>query len=53
MNALPVLVTFESDWRAAKEILDAFAARDDIDFAYPNQRFHDHRSEGKPGARAT
>jgi small-conductance mechanosensitive channel len=120
-NELPVLVTFESDWRAAKtiladivnrhaehltteaqrsvreassrfmifyatltpkvwtrvedsgvlltmrylcdprrrrgseeaiweDVLDAFAARNDIDFAYPTQRFYDNRTEGKPGA---
>lgn len=30
--------------------LDAFAACDDIDFAYPTQRFYDNRQEGKPGA---
>lgn len=34
------------------DVLDAFAARDDIDFAYPTQRFYDNRTEGKPGARA-
>lgn len=42
--------TEEAIW---EEILDAFAARDDIDFAYPTQRFYDNRSEGKPGARGT
>ncbi len=35
-----------------EEILDVFAAHDDIDFAYPTQRFYDNLSEGKPGARA-
>jgi small-conductance mechanosensitive channel len=35
-----------------EEILDAFAVADDIDFAYPTQRFYDNLSEGKPGARA-
>lgn len=35
-----------------EDILDAFAAADDIDFAYPTQRFYDNLSEGKPGARA-
>jgi len=30
--------------------LDAFAACDDIDFAYPTQRFYDNQREGKPGA---
>lgn len=34
-------------WEA---ILDAFAQHDDIDFAYPTQRFYDNRREGKPGA---
>lgn len=33
-------------WEA---ILDAFAARGDIDFAYPTTRFYDNRAEGKPG----
>lgn len=35
-----------------ENILDAFAAADDIDFAYPTQRFYDNVTEGKPGARA-
>jgi small-conductance mechanosensitive channel len=35
-----------------EDILDAFAAREDIDFAYPTQRFYDNVVEGKPGARA-
>ncbi len=119
-NELPVLITFESDWRAAKEILqeiankhsehlseeaaekvreasnrfmifyskltpivytsvqdsgvlltirflgeprrrraasqaiwedilDAFAERPDIDFAYPTQRFYNNATEGKTG----
>jgi small-conductance mechanosensitive channel len=39
----------ESIW---EDILHAFADNDDIDFAYPTQRFYDNRSEGKPGARA-
>lgn len=34
-------------------ILDAFAARDDIGFAYPTQRFFHNVAEGKPGARAS
>ena len=29
-----------------------FAENDDIDFAYPTQRFYDNLHEGKPGARA-
>jgi len=33
-----------------EEILDAFAATQDIDFAYPTQRFYDNAAEGKPGA---
>jgi len=35
-----------------EDILDAFADNDDIDFAYPTQRFYDNVTEGKPGARA-
>lgn len=35
------------------DVLDAFAERDDIDFAYPTQRFYDNRREGKSGARAS
>jgi small-conductance mechanosensitive channel len=35
-----------------EEILDSFAGRDDIDFAYPTQRFYDNTTEGKAGARA-
>ena len=34
-----------------EEILDAFAAHDNIDFAYPTQRFYSNFSEGKPGTR--
>jgi len=41
--------TSEAIW---EEILDAVAERDDIDFAYPTQRYYDNRTEGKPGARA-
>jgi small-conductance mechanosensitive channel len=33
-------------WEA---VLTEFAACDDIDFAYPTQRFFDNRAEGKPG----
>jgi small-conductance mechanosensitive channel len=36
-------------WEA---ILDAFDERDDIDFAYPTQRFYHNVIEGKPAARA-
>ncbi len=35
-----------------EDILDAFAGFDDVDFAYPTQRFYDNRLEGKSGARA-
>ena len=35
-----------------EEILGAFAAADDVDFAYPTQRFYDNVAEGKPEARA-
>ena len=35
-----------------EDILDAFAARSDIDFAYPTRRFYDNRTEGKPELRA-
>lgn len=34
-----------------EDILDAFAAHDDIDFAYPTQRFYHNEREGKPGTR--
>jgi small-conductance mechanosensitive channel len=34
-------------WEA---VLQAFAAADDIDFAYPTQRFYDNAAEGKKGA---
>jgi small-conductance mechanosensitive channel len=35
-----------------EDILTEFAQCDDIDFAYPTQRFFDNASEGKRGARA-
>jgi len=35
-----------------EEILREFAKRDDIDFAYPTQRFFSNVTEGKPEARA-
>jgi len=41
--------TEQTIWEA---ILDAFAERKDIDFAYPTTRFYDNRQEGKPGAKA-
>ncbi len=34
-----------------EEILDALARCDDIDFAYPTQRFYENPVEGKPGKR--
>ena len=34
-----------------ENILDAFAAHDTIDFAYPTQRFYSNDTEGKPGTR--
>jgi len=34
-----------------EDILDAFAAHDNIDFAYPTQRFYHNDTEGKPGTR--
>lgn len=36
-----------------EEILTTFAERNDIDFAYPTQRFYDNITEGKSDARAT
>lgn len=35
-----------------EDVLKAFAAADDIDFAYPTTRFYHNVTEGKPGARA-
>ncbi len=35
-----------------EDILDRFAEKDDIDFAYPTTRFYDNLREGKSGARA-
>ena len=35
-----------------EDILDAFGNCNDIDFAYPTQRFYNNVSEGKDGARA-
>lgn len=35
-----------------EDVLRAFGARDDIDFAYPTQRFYQNQIEGKPGAKA-
>ncbi len=35
-----------------EDILEAFSAADDIDFAYPTQRFYNNVLEGKPEARA-
>jgi len=36
----------EKIWEA---VLEAFAAEEDIDFAYPTQRFYDNAAEGKSG----
>ena len=41
--------TEQTIWEA---ILDQFALRQDIDFAYPTTRFYDNITEGKPEARA-
>jgi small-conductance mechanosensitive channel len=38
-----------NEQRVWEAVLDAFAARDDIDLAYPTTRYYDNRSEGKPG----
>ncbi len=32
-----------------EEVLKAFAKSNEIDFAYPTQRFYSNKSEGKPG----
>lgn len=34
-----------------EEVLDAFGAAPEIDFAYPTQRFYNNLTEGKPGRR--
>lgn len=34
-----------------EDILEAFAKREDIDFAYPTQRFYNNLQEGKAGAK--
>lgn len=39
----------DSIWRT---ILDAFAAEETIDLAYPTQRFHDNATEGKKPLRS-
>lgn len=38
--------------RMWEDILRAFRARDDINFAYPTTRFYDNEREGRPDARA-
>jgi small-conductance mechanosensitive channel len=43
----------ESTQKIWEDILESFAVRDDIDFAYPTRRLYDNIGEGKPGARAT
>jgi len=40
--------TQQSIW---EDILEAFAQHDDIDFAYPTQRFYNNVSEGKEGTK--
>lgn len=35
-----------------EDVLKAFARTDDIDFAYPTQRYYQNQVEGKPGARS-
>jgi small-conductance mechanosensitive channel len=40
-----------SEQQIWEDILDAFAAHDNIDFAYPTQRFYHNSTEGKPGTR--
>ena len=34
-----------------EDILESFSENDDIDFAYPTQRFYNNYSEGKPGTK--
>ncbi len=34
-----------------EDILEQFAKHDDVDFAYPTQRFYDNLKEGKPGTK--
>src|SRR5436190_1563551 len=51
-NEVPVLVSFESDWRKAKQILTKFAACPDIDLAYHTVRGFKNTDEGKPALRA-
>ncbi len=36
-----------------EDVLRAFGAADNIDFAYPTTRYYNNTSEGKPGARAS
>jgi hypothetical protein len=40
--------TDEAIW---EEVLDQFAKHDNIDFAYPTQRFYNNLSEGKEGTK--
>lgn len=35
-----------------EDVLDEFAMRDDVDFAYPTRRLFDNVREGKPGTRS-
>jgi len=41
-----------SEAKIWEDVLEAFAKCDDIDFAYPTQRFYNNMTEGKTGARA-
>ncbi len=36
---------------ALKDVIASFAEHNDIDLAYPTQRFYDNLAEGKPGTK--
>jgi len=44
----------DATWTEARQqrLAEAFAEREDIDFAYPTTRYYDNVREGKPQARA-
>ncbi len=42
-----------SETKIWEDVLRAFNAADNIDFAYPTTRYYSNVSEGKPGARAS
>jgi small-conductance mechanosensitive channel len=46
-----VLLTLRTEESIWEDILHAFAENDDIDFAYPTQRFYDNLTEGKLGTK--